>query len=304
MPVVHIKSKLSQWVSQMDTTKQSLRNTHPHASQSRFLKKSQITNNFITGYELSDNFESILADPKHVQHDLAKEKKEIEDVLKVNLVGGSENEFLKNLKIDLCFKARADNMDNEVKLELNNPTDRVKYRAAIANGLVAPTKDDIISNPSFFNCAYYFSDIKGDESARKKSGKIRNVIASKLVYFEDNKLWLLAVNKVLGLPTNRELSIEVLYNQIDEHKTKLTKLVELERIEEIVNKPPQDLLLDFTIKAAKDFMFIVQKDKGYYFRDLRICESIEDVHTKLQSEKNEPILASIKKLVLETYKIM
>lgn len=298
---VIIKAKITDETRTQDYQGLAKRNVHPMAEQNVSLRKSPTTEKFLTGYDLEygESKEKILADKKHPKFELMKELDEIEKALGISLDGDQNNDYLLNLRIPLCYKN-----SGEVRLNLAKPKDKFIYKALIASGYVAPSREELYT-PRFTGTLWYFSQPKEDESSRQLVSKIKNAIGAKLTVYEDNKPWLLAVNYKLGLNTSSELSKNILYIQLDDYKTKLTSKADVEKLQSIVEIPLEDLEYSFIIEMANKLGIIVTTpDKSKTVEGTFVGTSLDEVKSNLKTDRFTDSYIFLRTKVYQKYNIV
>lgn len=297
--IVYIKSKLTQDTIKGDIGKQWKRNAYPKSRQSSFLKKDG--EQWVTGFNLdfSDDEEEILKNKKpEAKYELIKERKRLEKALGQSLNPNKDNDYLLHFKIPLCLPN-----NQEVKLVLSKPEDELKYRAAIAGGIVAPTLEDT-NTYKYLNCSYYFSNVEEDASSQKKIAKIKNLISGKLATFEENKTWLLSMSHALELPSRSELGIEILYNQLDTYKNNISSFKEAEKVHAVFFKEPLVLEINFVIDAALSYNFIRYTDDKKYVHDgVVLGETKDEVKLNLNKSQFAESYSKLRDSVYAKYKI-
>lgn len=298
---VFIKSKLTPATKSMDYKNVNVKNAHPYAQQSVFLKKFKNSNQWITGYNVGfgESEEAIIKDKKHPKHSLMLEKKMIEDVLKVSLEPDSDNEYLLNFKVTL-----ADRGVEHIKLNLSNPVDMLKYRALIANGYVAPSIEESY-NTDYRNCLYYFTEPEKQLSNKKNTLKLRNKISGKIAEHEDDKLWLLGIASMLGLNYHTTASADNIYILIDEYKKGLDTSLGLEKMVETLFTLKEDVINKFIINSGLKFMFIkYDNNQDYTIQNVPITKSKDELFVKLLSEDFIKEYAYLRESVYKKYNII
>lgn len=295
---VILKSKLSDATASL--LKGAQRNAYPQSEQRVALKKNELTGKFITGYDISfgENYEQILKDKKHPKYELMLERQRIEEALSVSLDGDKDNEFLLNTRIPLCNRKTVD-----IELNLAKPRDLFYYRALIANGFVAATKEDIygIGNR---NVLYYFSSPIKEESSRQFISKTKNYLSGKISTFETNKVWLLAISNKLSLPCLPDLSTEALYNNLDDLKNKINTKLEAEKLQNVFDTDLASLQFDFVIDMAfKNFIIENGANGSKMVNGTLVGTSIEEATVNLKTEKYSDSFAFIMNKVFDKYKL-
>lgn len=295
---VTLKSKLSDSTNSLFQGAQ--RNAFPASEQRVTLKKNQITGKFITGYDLEygEDYEAILKTPKHPKYELMKERQLIENALNVSLDGDKDNEFLLHTRIPLCTRKTL-----EEELNLGEPLDKFYYKALIANGYVAATKEDLYGSGNR-NILYYFSSPQKEESSRKSISRIKNELAGKLSTFEENKIWLLAMSNKLNLAALPDMSAEALYNNLDELKNKISSLAEAEKMKAAFSTDFADLQHSFVCEIGNKYYYIATGANGVKMVDDRnVGANMEEAKANLKTEKYSESFGIISKKVFAKYKI-
>lgn len=296
--IVYIKSKITEDTKKADISNSWKRNAFPMAEQGAYLRL--VGSEFITGYnlEIEDDEDKIFKDTKHAKHALVVEKRKIEKGLNVSLDPSKDNEFLEDLRIILCGRN-----NEEMRLNLNDPLDRLKYKAATAGAIVAPSLK-ALNEAKYIGCMYYFTDPKKEESTWKELAKVKNKIAAKLAVFEDNRHWLLSISFKLGLPARAELSLDHLYSQVSDYKDKISENSEAKKILAIVESDPQDLYFDFILESALLTGLIkTDSDKNKVFKHTALGKTKEEVRESLKKASLEDVYAELVKAVTEKYNI-
>lgn len=301
---VFIEQRLTDFVRQMDVDKTVNRNVHPMASQSVTLKKDRNTEKYITGYEVpfGTTKEAILKDKNHKLYELMVERDRIEQALGIQLEGGDENGFLAFFRYYLSKKLDANTVAKQ-SLVLENPKDLFTYRALIANGLVAPSKEDLNSK-EFFGRDYYFSEPFKEVSNKKANALLRGKLYNKLLKFSENKAWLYCVNHKLKLPSAPGLSEDNLYTQLDEFIGKQIEKKNLEKIQAVFDTIPTELLYDFVIEQGLQYKIIITGQNGVFvFRGTPIADTAAEVTKILKSETANKLFTDIREEVEKRFGI-
>lgn len=294
-----IKQKLSEHTISSDVDKVIKRNAFPMSEQSSYLKKNA-NGEFLTGYNLPFGLsdEEVLKDPKSVYYDLITEKKKIEKALNVSLDPNKDNEFLLFLKLELTNKNNQD-----PRLDLDKPMDKLKYRAAIASGIVAPSRE-LLSDIRFMASDFYFSSPEKESSSKKVKEKLKNQIAGALSNHENSRAWLMSVSNKLGLLTRPELTEDLLYTQISEAKNKTDKEEELKKIVSIVTSQIDILLIDLVIDKSFYYQLIKKTETGQYsYKSILLGKTKDEVKDFLTDFANQDIFAELRMDVFEKLKI-
>lgn len=268
--LVFIETKKTEWVKKMDMKNLSQRNAHPYAQQTFRLKKDRYSEKFITGFEIpaDETVDTILLDPNHSYYKIAKDRKFIESSLNVKLDGDKDNDFLLNYSICLTPVTNPNVADTgKVKLDLGRPVDLFAYRALVANGIVAPSKERL-DDFDYLKTNFYFSDPIEAQSKRKEVAKIKNQIAARITKYENNPVWLFAVSDKLNLPASPGLTEDTLYSQLSDFKDNLKTSIDIEKAWDVFNTDPKDLVSDFVISAGIKYSVIKRDGEGNYVYDM------------------------------------
>lgn len=300
MSLVFIKSRITDETKSMDIEGKSVRNAYPGSEQNVCLRKFPNSTKFITGYDLEfgETEEAILKDKKHPKHELMKEKKEIERLLGISLDNDDSNEFLLNMRIPLCVRGVA-----EIQMNLQDPLQKLQYRALIAGGHVAPSKE-ALREVKYLNSLYYFSEPKAEESNRKIISKLKNKAGAKLTVHEENKLWLLGVSHMLKLPVGPELSTGILYAQIDDYKNNINKKVDIDKVITAMETSNEELEFNFLVDMGLRY-FIIQtnQEKQRTIDGVEVGASLEQLKTNLRSPKYQDQFLFLREKIHQKYNI-
>lgn len=237
--LISLVSKISPIISAMNSNAKS--NSHLYAQQGAYLKLDRRSKQFITGYNLpygvsdEDVLKAQEGDPLFELQELVKERQYLEKALAVSLTGGEENKYLSDLYIVTKRKNEVD-----VIFDLHNPEDLLKYRALLANNIVAESLE-ATRGAKKGDYLYYFSDPQAQEKRKKRIIKIKNKIKSQLSKYEDNKVWLFALAKKLDIPAGYDASEDTLYTVINDTIDRETAEAKLTVIETFVNLPVKDV---------------------------------------------------------------
>lgn len=204
----------------------------------------------ITG--LDDNALSVLRieDSKvrgDLQKSLKKERETLEKLLGVDLTPGSTywSEFV--IVLD----------DEEVDLDFSNPLDRVKEKFLIANGYVAPAKEDIEDDEKYHNTIFYLFR-EAEESTKKveKAKQADKANASLYTMYENNPAKLtITAQYLLGHAINADVNVDTAYTKlrdfietIDANKKRVNLIAFLEAIDKTPEQMATKIILDKAIK--------------------------------------------------------
>jgi len=164
-----------------------------------------------------------------------------------------------------------------VTLDLDNLEELLTYKAGIASGYYAPSREEIGSG-LYLHTNYYVYDTTKETTKKQSLRQKKNKIGEKLAKNEKNDEWLKYVAFALEIPAYNTSTPSYFYDKIDSLKDEATNLERLEEILTILNKTPLDLQINYTVKKAKLYKILNWSgvENEYMFNDQKFGATDED----------------------------
>ena len=188
--------------------------------------------------------------------------------------------------------------DNDLILNIANPTDVIKYNMLISNGYVAPSKDET-GNPRYRDAKYYCFSTTVDNKEKVSARKIKDSARAELLKIADKKESLLLMGQFLEGPKyNKVLDVDDLYSMLSDF-IELNKDGAVERFLKACKKDKQELQYKIIIDKAIRSKVIKYKDKYYQRGQVTLGRSVDEVYTNLSTPEFAAEFLSIKEEIEE-----
>lgn len=173
-----------------------------------------------------------------------------------------------------------------VTLDLSVLDDLLTYKAGVASGYYAPTKEEI-GLGVYRNTSFYVYDPTVETTKKQNLRQKRNKVGQKLATFEKNEDWLKYVCFYLGIPLYSTSKADYMYNKLDEKKD-ISADSDLDYMLEVMSKDPRDLLINFNVKKAKLYKLLSwdATENEYVFNDQKFGVSDEEHITNFSMVEN------------------
>lgn len=173
--------------------------------------------------------------------------------------------------------------DNDVTLNADQPYDVIKYHALIANGYVAPSKDDA-SSPQFLSAKYYCHVDAVEENKNISNRKLIDKAKASLFSIEQNKdlLFLLGVY-LEGNRYKRNMKSDTFYSMLSDFIEDKKNTDNPELFLKAFNLPVEDLQYKVTVETAIRKKIIKYKDGQYFRGGVNLGKTAMDVLENLKT---------------------
>lgn len=194
--------------------------------------------------------------------------------------------------------------NEHVRMNLSDPEDYIKYKACIASGIIAPSRE-ALNEDLYLNTSYYFHNVQVEQNKDKIVTKERNKLIGKLSNFDENRAWLLYVNFALGLPENAAVSTDRFYTQLDRAIRDIKTEKDVKEVRKVFEKDNLVLQSEFVVHKAIDNRLLVWDSvQGVYVFDGKNWGSKrDDVVKKISNPQYLEDLAKLSEIVLKDYDI-
>lgn len=228
------------------------------------LKRERNSHIFITGLnELSPSVQAI-EDPdvraKRIQ-EIVETRNRLEKVTGYDLSPTSA--FWKKFSIPLNYR---DDVDYEMKWDLSNPDEEIKYIAALANKIVAPSKKALENDPFFDDqkVRFYLYNEVEEKAEKQKIVSLQrklNTALGKLFstgltggQTEDEDVFEVPFiyAKVMELNVNSGSTIDEIYTKFQMRFETYQDVAMLEKGISFLKKPLQEILFDFLFIRCRE----------------------------------------------------
>lgn len=173
--------------------------------------------------------------------------------------------------------------DHDTVLNANQPYDVLKYHALIANGYVAPSKEEA-SNPQFLSAKYYCHVDSVEENKNISNRKLIDKAKASLFSIEQNKDLLFLIGTYLeGARYKKNMKPDTLYSMLSDFIEDKKSTDNPELFLKAFNLPVEDLQYKVTVETAIRKKIIKFKEGQYYRGGVNLGRTVIDVLENLKT---------------------
>jgi hypothetical protein len=189
--------------------------------------------------------------------------------------------------------------DKPKTFDLSNPLDEIAYRMLVANGFVAPTKDDAYT-PQFKDSLYFAYTEESESVETIGTQKKRDQAISKLLEISEDRDKMVLYGQYLeGIKYDKKFKEDTLYKMLRayiEDKDVKKSLNFLKALAMPVEVLQQKIITD---KAIKQRLIVKNslggKKQAYQYGQVTLGSTLEEVYNNLTLPDFAPELLAIKK---------
>lgn len=222
------------------------------------------------------------------------EKVPQERIQKLEQILGSDlsntSTFWSKLRIDFDFNGRVQGAWN-----LTDPQTFLMYHAAIANGHLAPSEEDIQNEEMYRDAIFYIHDTDGIMKTKIALTEIKDEVTALMYKFKNDKDRLTYILSDLGDRVNPEFGASALYAILSDKREMLTKREQFESFLEVLQKPAVELQANYFFeKALLHNIIKYDRESGYFkYGEVKLKVTKPESKVFLNQIENEHILVSL-----------
>lgn len=296
--IFEVKEVLDKYTKSEDVNNKAIRNSHPESINYCYLKMDK-NKRWVTGYT-EGYYDS------RYEEALQEERKALEKASNIRFDENDENDpYLSLLKIERSLPG------NIMPLyDTDDPHWLFKYRAAIANGYIAPRKEDV-GVGKFHNTSFYF------ESHSVETNKAADMVNMKIKAYsilhknEKERAWLVIQCFLNGMLVKSTFTNKTLYSFLGQTVEGCKNVKELEQVIKTFDRKNQDIESVFVAKKATDLEIVTFDNitREFIYTDPKsniatsLGRTVVDVEKYLSNTKKNTIYAEIRQLVYAAFEI-
>lgn len=296
--IFEVNEVLDKFTKSEDVNGIAKRNRHPDSISYCYLKIDR-NNRYITGYTpgyYNEADEAALMEERELLDKIANIRFDFNDI---------DDPFLSLLKIE-----RALPENKKPILNTDEPLDLFKFRAAVANGYIAPRKEDV-GIGRFSNTTYYFQSQEIVNKTKKDTSRLRLKAGSILDKNESTRAWLVIQCFLHGMNVKPSYKDDTLFAYLAKIVEDAKTVTDLEEVIRQFSRPNQEIESIFVAKKSVDIE-IVKFDsisREYVFTSDKIegvtslGETVKDVEQYLRNTKKGQVFSEIRKAVYSKFEI-
>lgn len=195
--------------------------------------------------------------------------------------------------------------NGSMQWDLQKPIERLRYKVALANKLLAPDEETLRDDPDYIklNVHYYVFDEDQQEAKVSALNEIKDEISALLHKSRNNREKLLYLCSGLNKFVTSGMKAESLYNLLHAEKEKLKKFEALERFRDFLKSTPERLQAIYFVKegvALKVLKFEADISKYRFpLANEIVGRNTKEVEDFFADEKNAEFLALLANEVTE-----
>lgn len=296
--IFEVKEVLTKFTRSEDVNKKAIRNSHPESTDFCYLKLDR-NKRWVTGYTPG------YYDSEH-EEAIQEEIRDLKEVANISFdVNDEDDPYLSLLKIERALPGNRMPLYNT-----DDAHDLFKFRAAIANGYIAPRKEDV-GVGKFFNTTYYFQSQNIENKKSKDKMRLRASAFGTLAKNEKERAWLVIQCFLNGMNVKSTFSNETLYTFLGNNIENADSEKELEQLIKTFNRKNQEIESVFVAKKAIDLDIVTmdQLTREFVYVEPKsnistvLGSTIVDVEKYLSNPKKNTVYADIRKAVYKAYDI-
>lgn len=173
--------------------------------------------------------------------------------------------------------------DQDKVLMADRPYDVLQYHALIANGYVAPSKEEA-SHPQYLSAKYYCHIDEVEEDKTISNRKLIDKAKASLFSIEQNKDLLFLIGTYLeGARFKKNMKSDTLYGMLSDYIEDKKNLDNPQLFLKAFNMPMEDLQFKVTVETAIRKKIIKFKEGQYYRGGVNLGRTILDVIQNLNT---------------------
>lgn len=276
-----------------DQLRNSDQNVFPDTKQSRSPLTEVDGKAWVTGLNPKSPRVLSITDPKRKEAEikrLQKDLKYFEELLGEDL--GPFSDYWLSFRIPMV-----DSTANQVKLNLDNPKDKLKLIVGKENRFYAPDYNSL-EEEGYEGTNVYIHDPMADISRKQLFQETKDEVTSLIFSNRNNvdKLFYWAV--ALGKGATKNMSREDLYRLVTQHKENLKNLEEYQQLLDTLNKPAEELQLGYLVSEGLRRKRITKPLGGQYkLGDDSLGRSVPEVIETLRLAENNYLLDKLADLL-------
>lgn len=227
-------------------------------------------------------------------------EKEAERIQNLEKILGADlsntSPFWNKLRIDFDFRGNIVGVWN-----IEDPITYLKYKAAIANGFLAPSEEDIKNTEKYKDAIFYVYDASGLMEKKIKLAELKDEVTTLIFKLKGEKEKLLYILHAIGDKPDPKHSDSALYTLLSERKESYVKREQYENLLNVLQTPIIELQAAFILDKAIS-MGIVKYDKQegcYYYGADKLKNTIMASKEYLLKEEKESLLFKLSEEVWE-----
>lgn len=173
--------------------------------------------------------------------------------------------------------------DQDKVLMADRPYDVLQYHALIANGYVAPSKEEA-SHPQYLSAKYYCHIDEVEEDKTISNRKLIDKAKASLFSIEQNKDLLFLIGTYLeGARFKKNMKSDTLYGMLSDYIEDKKNLDNPQLFLKAFNTPVEDLQFKVTVEVAIRKKIIKFKEGQYYRGGVNLGRTVLDVIQNLNT---------------------